>query len=140
MIKRKIDSYLEQYFSSSKTALLITGARQIGKSYSVRQFGQTHYESYIELNFISNPEYARLFETPLGADEILLRISAVADKPLIKGKTLIFFDEVTAADRTDTADYNDQQDLIGHGRRKALGLDRGLVHGQHCSADTGEEG
>ncbi len=94
MIKRKIDSYLEQYFSSSKTALLITGARQIGKSYSVRQFGQTHYESYIELNFISNPEYARLFETPLGADEILLRISAVADKPLIKGKTLIFFDEV----------------------------------------------
>lgn len=52
MLKRKIDSYLEQFYKEKRQALLITGARQTGKSFSIRQFGTTHYEHFVEINFV----------------------------------------------------------------------------------------
>lgn len=93
MLDRKIDRYIRDYYESNRTALLITGARQIGKTYSIREFGKT-FESFIEINFVENPDAVALFANAKDSRDILLRLSTVTDKPLIKGKTLVFFDEV----------------------------------------------
>ena len=93
MLKRKIDSYIRSYYANSRRALLVTGARQTGKTYSIREFGQT-FKSFIEINFIENPDAVELFRGARSSDDILLRLSALTTKPLIKGETLVFFDEV----------------------------------------------
>lgn len=93
MINRKIDNYLINYYENSRNALLVTGARQIGKTYSIRQFGK-RFKSFVEINFIENPEAVQLFADAKSSDEILMRLSSITSKRLIKGNTLIFFDEV----------------------------------------------
>ena len=94
MIKRKIDSYLEEYYDSTKKALLITGARQTGKTYSIRNFGKSHFESMVEINFIEMSDAGSVLSTAKNSRDLLLRISSLTTQPLIEGKTLIFFDEV----------------------------------------------
>lgn len=93
MIKRKIDDYIRNYYETNRNALLITGARQIGKTYSIRQFGKT-FKSFIEVNFVEMPEAVDLFKGAKSSGDILLRLSAITSVPLIKGETLVFFDEV----------------------------------------------
>lgn len=93
MLKRKIDSYLNNYYATNRNALLITGARQIGKTYSIREFGKT-FKSFIEINFIENPDAVAIFKGAKNSSDVLLRLSAITTKPLIKGETLVFFDEV----------------------------------------------
>lgn len=93
MLSRKIDSYITDYYASSRNALLLTGARQVGKTYSIRKFGQS-FGCFIEINFIDNPEAVAVFDGASNANDILFRLSAMAGVPLIKGDTLIFFDEV----------------------------------------------
>ncbi len=94
MIKRKIDSFLKDFFENDNKALLLTGARQIGKTFSVRHFGREHFESFLEINFIENPGMVNVFRRASNSQDILLRLSSVAGKELVKGKTLVFFDEV----------------------------------------------
>ncbi len=94
MIKRKIDNFLDSFFHNTNKALLVTGARQIGKTYSIREAGMRNFDHFIEINFISSPEAAGIFNGAKDASEILLRLSAFTNKPLVKGRTLIFFDEV----------------------------------------------
>ena len=94
MLKRKIDRYLQQFYQQANKALLITGARQTGKSYSIRQFGTTHYENFIEINFIDSPGAADVFAKAQNSQDLLIRLSLLSKSPLIPGKTMIFFDEV----------------------------------------------
>lgn len=93
MLKRKIDKYIQDFYKNSSNALLITGARQIGKTFSIREFGK-RFSSFIEINFIDNPEAIDVFKRAKNSSDILLRLSAITSKPLIKGETLVFFDEV----------------------------------------------
>ena len=93
MLKRKIDNYLEEYFKNSQNALLITGARQIGKTYSIRNYGKK-YKSFVEINFVDMPVAAEAFRSAKNSRDILLRLSALTSTPLLPGETLIFFDEV----------------------------------------------
>ena len=93
MLKRKIDNYITHYYETTRNALLIAGARQIGKTYSIREFGKT-FKSFIEINFIESPEAVALFREAKNSNDILLRLSTITSTPLIKGETLIFFDEV----------------------------------------------
>lgn len=95
MLKRKIDAVLADFLADgAKKALLLTGARQVGKTYSVREFGAAHFESFVEFNFIKNEAALDIFRNVSSEKDVLLRISALADKPLKPGKTLVFFDEV----------------------------------------------
>lgn len=104
MISRKIEKELDHFYSSNeKKALLITGARQVGKTFIIRNFGETHYENVIEINFLENKQAANLFENAAGSEDLLLRLSAIADKPMVPGNTLIFFDEVQACKEIVTA-------------------------------------
>jgi hypothetical protein len=93
MLNRKIDRYLQDFINKSQNALLITGARQIGKTYSIRELGK-QFKSFIEINFIDMPDAVELFSGAKNSEDILLRLSALTSKPLIKGETLIFLDEV----------------------------------------------
>lgn len=89
MLKRKIDSYIRDYYEITRNALLITGARQIGKTYSIREFGRS-FKSFVEINFVDNPDAVDVFKNAKNSADILLRLSAMTTLPLIKGKTLIF--------------------------------------------------
>ncbi len=104
MIYRKIEKRLEQFHNDNNgKALLVTGARQVGKTYIIRDFGKSHYENFIEINFLENKQAADLFMNASGSKDLLLRLSAISDKPLVPGKTLIFLDEVQACKEIVTA-------------------------------------
>lgn len=94
MLNRKTDRYLEDFYKRTKKALLVTGARQTGKSFSIRQFGRSHFKHYVEINFIDQPEAINILKGAKNSQEILLRLSLLTEVPLVKGQTLIFFDEV----------------------------------------------
>lgn len=66
---------------------LITGARQVGKTYSIREFGKA-FKSFIEINFIENPDAVGLFKNAKGSADILMRLSTITNVPMIKGDTL----------------------------------------------------
>ncbi len=102
MLYRKITQYIEDYYKTSKNTLLLTGARQTGKTYSARMFGK-QFKNFIELNFVEHPEAIGIFENVTSADEILLRLSAFTATPMEPGQTLIFFDEVQKCDNLITA-------------------------------------
>lgn len=91
---RKIDSYIEDFYSSSKNALFLTGARQVGKSYAIRKYAAEHYETYIELNFYKEPSLCQLVEKAYGPEDLLQRISLYAKKQIRRGEAFIFFDEI----------------------------------------------
>ena len=93
MIKRQIYKKIEDFYKQTSKALLITGARQVGKTYIIREFGKT-FESFVEINFVDHPEVIKVFENATDSKDILQRLSLLTDQPLIPGKTLIFFDEV----------------------------------------------
>jgi len=95
MLYRKIETYMRDFFvREKKKALLITGARQVGKTYIIEKYGQENYQSFVKINFVENIAARDIFIGASDSKELLLRISAVADSPLIPGETLIFFDEV----------------------------------------------
>lgn len=93
MLKRKIASYIREFYNNSRNALLITGARQTGKTYSIREFGKT-FKNFVEINFVDMPEAVNVFAGAKNNNDILLRLSAITRTPLVKGETLVFFDEV----------------------------------------------
>lgn len=95
MISRKIESELQHFMTDErKKALLITGARQVGKTYIIREFGRKHFRSFVEINFLENTTAKELFENAKSSQDLLLRLSMVAESELIPGETLIFLDEV----------------------------------------------
>lgn len=93
MLTRTVDRILIDHFKISKTPLLIEGARQIGKTFSIRQFGKK-FKTYIEINFIEQPEAISLFKELSNTKDLLARLSLFTKQKLIKRDTLIFFDEV----------------------------------------------
>ena len=88
---KKIQVFLQ---SNTHKALLVTGARQVGKTTLIRQQGQEAFPNFVELNFLENTAARQLFETATDSSDFLLRLSALVGEKLVPGKTLIFLDEV----------------------------------------------
>ena len=103
MINRKIYKILEEFYKHEKQAMLLTGARQIGKTYSIRHFAQTHFSHFVEFNLIDNHTARDAFSEDLSTEELLLRITALSKTPLVDGETLVFFDEVQECPQLVTA-------------------------------------
>ena len=93
MIKRYIQSEIERWIQDGNNALLVTGARQVGKTYVIRNSLKKNKVNYMEFNFIEQPELVELFKNSTDTKDFLMRLSLVADKPLLKGM-IIFFDEI----------------------------------------------
>lgn len=96
MISRKIEERIKNFLTHDNRALLVEGARQTGKTYSIRRVGKECFEHFLEINFYEQSEAVSLFHDAMNARELLLRLSSLSSVPLVPGKTLIFFDEVQA--------------------------------------------
>ena len=95
MLTRKLDSFLDSFYESEHSkALLLTGARQVGKTWAVRNLAKREFMHYVEINFVETPEAKDIFTGAQDARQILLRLSAFVRDPLVADKTLILFDEV----------------------------------------------
>lgn len=94
-LKRKIDDYLVKWKSSEHKPLIIKGARQVGKTESIRHFAQNNYDYIVEINFVSDPIYKQIVENGYTPESIIKNISRINPSfRFIKDKTLIFFDEI----------------------------------------------
>ncbi|MCR5083248.1 MAG: DUF4143 domain-containing protein [Parasporobacterium sp.] len=93
MLYRKIKPQIMNWIENGKKALLVTGARQIGKTYLIRECLKESGVGYIEVNFIENPELVEVFSENATVEEILFRLSMVYGNKL-NGVKVIFFDEV----------------------------------------------
>jgi len=98
MLKRKAYSKLE-FWKENKTkqALLVTGARQVGKTYLIKKFAAQHYDNYIEFNLVENADARASLAQATSAEDFMFRVSVLASKPLTPKRTLIFIDEVQEA-------------------------------------------
>ena len=94
MISRCLDKAIENHYAISKSALLLTGARQVGKTIAIRKYAQKAEMELVEINFYEDAEARNIFIGAHNVGDVLLRISAHTRKRLVPGKTLIFFDEV----------------------------------------------
>ena len=96
MLYRKITSYIEDYLASGTDKILILeGARQIGKSFSVREVGQRLYQNFIEINFVEDDEGRQLFKNVHTKEDFYLTLSMVAGNRLSNREdTLVFLDEI----------------------------------------------
>jgi hypothetical protein len=109
MLKRKIYDRLiefkrERANGTLNKCLFVKGARQVGKSYIIRQFGRKEYASYIEINFIQDKTLKDIFSNNLSAESILKNITAqIKDAKIISGNTLIFLDEIQTCGNARTA-------------------------------------
>lgn len=94
-MRRKIDQYLKNWKEKKdRKPLIIKGARQVGKTYSIREFGKT-YKSFIEINFVTHPEFKSIFSQGFSIDSIEQQISfRHPEFKFISNNTLIFFDEI----------------------------------------------
>ena len=94
MLRRKVTDRLLSWKNDSDKALLVTGARQIGKSYAIRAFGKDNYASYFEVNLLLDAEARDVLVGAKNSVDFINRVALLADTPLVEGDTLIFVDEI----------------------------------------------
>ncbi len=124
VLYRKVyDELIKWKNDDHKKALCILGARQIGKTTIIREFGNNEYDCFVELNFILNEKASRIFDGDLDVNNVIEGITALTRKELIPGKTLILFDEIQECPNARTAikflvedgrfDYIESGSLLG---------------------------
>lgn len=102
--KKMYDYLLGWKDDKENECLLIKGARQVGKTHLVEQFGRHEYKSFIEINFLKNPSLKGIFDGDLDSHEIYKRMSAyIPAAHFIEGSTLVFLDEIQKCARARTA-------------------------------------
>lgn len=96
MLKRKIDNYLEEWKASvDKKPLIVKGARQVGKTASIRYFGEKYYNNIVEINFALQPKYKQIFADGYEVDSIIKNITLLNPTLVfVPHETLLFFDEL----------------------------------------------
>ncbi len=124
MLYRKMyDKLVSWKNDKSRKALLITGARQIGKTFLIREFGRQNYENFVEINFITEPRAALIFDGNLNAETLIMNLTAYLRAPMVPDKTMVFFDEIQECPAARTAmkfliedgrfDYIESGSLLG---------------------------
>lgn len=124
MLYRKFYDYMENWKNDkNKKALFISGARQIGKTTLIREFGERNYKNFLEINFITTPSAKEIFNGDLSADLLIAKLTAFFKRELIPNETLIFFDEIQECLQVRTAikflvedarfDYIESGSLLG---------------------------
>ena len=124
MLKRKILNELDVWYNNpNKKALLLKGARQVGKTTTVREFAKRHYTHLVEINFEKYPVARQAFEGNLDAQTIVSQLSIMGYGPFVEHKTLVFFDEIQTCPNARTAikflvedgrfDYIESGSLLG---------------------------
>ncbi len=94
MLHRKIEPEIIDWIRNGAKALLIDGARQVGKTYIIRKSLKNQGCEYIEFNLLDTPALVPLLAKSETVDDMITNLSLFADKPFVKGKTFIFIDEI----------------------------------------------
>ncbi len=101
---RKIFKFLEAWKKSKyRKPLILQGARQVGKTYAILEFGRKNYENVAYFNFETNPKLNDTFEENISPEYLIPILSHIAGKTIIREKTLIVFDEVQLCERALTS-------------------------------------
>lgn len=101
---RKIMGYLQAWKENPhRKPLILQGARQVGKTWSILEFGRTHYDNVAYFNFETNPKLNETFDENISPDYLIPILSHIAGQTIVKGKTLIVFDEVQLCERALTS-------------------------------------
>jgi len=103
-MKRKIlESLVEWKASEERKPLILNGARQVGKTYILEEFGKEHFENVVYLNMEIENDVRNFIDKELSPDKIIQFIESTKRQEIIPEKTLIFFDEIQASERTLTS-------------------------------------
>ena len=94
MLERKIENDIRSWLDTSQTALLVSGARQVGKTYTIRKCLNDVRCDYLEINLIEEPELIPALSRCNTVEELILILSTAKEYKFTKGKTIIFIDEV----------------------------------------------
>ena len=116
MLKRKIESTLFDWKDNRKQALLVTGARQVGKTYSISEFAKGNFKSFINIDFARQPDQLDNFVHFKNSDHFMIILSAIAGDKMIPNETIVFFDEIQVL-------YKYREELIKKGKISSLSLD-----------------
>ncbi|MEG0270093.1 MAG: AAA family ATPase, partial [Clostridia bacterium] len=101
---QKIMAYLKVWKESPhRKPLILQGARQVGKTYSVLAFGRNEYENVAYFNFETDPKLIKTFEESIDPDYLIPLLSRIGSQTIIREKTLIIFDEVQLCERALTS-------------------------------------
>lgn len=103
-MERKIAEKLYKWKKSeNRKPLILYGARQVGKTYSVLSFGKEYYKNTVYFNFEDSIELAKIFDRDLKPERILKELSVMSGQSIFKEDTLIVFDEIQACERALTS-------------------------------------
>ena len=135
--------------SHDHKALLIDGARQVGKTFAIREFAKKYYRTSLEINFVETPSAKSIFEGDLDADTLIANLTAFSRERLYPNDTLVFFDEVQECPRARTAikflvddgrfDYIESGSLLGVSYQNVPSLPVGYERALHMYPLTIDE-
>ena len=94
MLHRKAEKNIENWIENSKTALLVSGARQVGKTWLIRHCLQKNECNYLEINLIEEPELIDVLDACKNVNDLVINLSAAKNYSFVPGKTIVFIDEV----------------------------------------------
>ena len=94
MITRKAEQRIKDWLKKSQKALLVSGARQVGKTYTIRQCLKEEKCNYLEINLIDQPQLVTAIEKSFGVDDFIINVSAITNYEFMPGETVVFIDEV----------------------------------------------
>ena len=98
MLKRKITAKLEAWKAIAREkALLVVGARQVGKSFAIREFGKANYARYIEINLFEDKRAREALSAASDANDFISRVTVLSGQAIVLGDTLVFVDEIQEA-------------------------------------------
>ena len=127
MLRRKATLFIKKWINTkNKKCLVVRGARQTGKTYTIEQFGKENYEEMIEINFNQTPSAMEIFDGDLTVDNMVMAMRfRFPDKKIVPGKTLIFLDEIQECEEAITSlkfwALDNRFDVIASG--SLLGID-----------------
>jgi len=103
-MKRKItDALLQWKQAKNRMPLIVNGARQIGKTYSVLEFGKSEYQNVVHINLERNKLAANIFEDDLTPSVLVQKLESFVKERILPDSTLLFFDEIQASERALTS-------------------------------------
>ena len=99
-MKRKLyNALIEWKNDPDRKPLVLEGARQVGKTWLLKEFGQNEYQNLVYVNFHDDPEAQEIFRVDLKVDRIMYLLESITNQKITAGKTLIFMDEIQEAYR-----------------------------------------
>lgn len=103
-MKRSIESRLLKWKNDpNKKPLIIRGARQVGKTYTIKEFGKSHFKKFVHFDFTEQKSIHQIFSNDLTAVNLLIQLEAFSETRITSGDTLVFFDEIQECPRALTS-------------------------------------